>query len=779
MKKLYFFAFLFLLSFQNGWSQLAPGNWAYHLSMNNTSKVIEAGQKIYFLSEGGIYYFNKKDNSRETLTKLNGLSESDFEGISYNDSTKSVIITYKNSSIDVIREDGSIYPILDIKRKNISGDKLIYNVTNRDNFCYLSCGFGIVVIDLTKLEIKDSYIIGNNGNNQPVYDVAFIDDSIFACTKEGIKCAPLSGENLLDYSNWKNVENSLIENFNFYNLLETGWNRLWAISRENWWTCVTLSRSEPGVWNREFADYFVIRDFNIEKGNLILCAEKSVEIFNEQKEKIITIDNYTNISSEGVDIKPLSAIVDEQGVVWIADQYYGGIRYENGNFTKLTPEGPFNNNVFSLTFTDNQLWTTSGGVNPFWGNMAFDFNVTHFSNNKWESFNRFNGTVGDVYRDAIQVLPFPGDPTHYYVATWGQGILEFKNGVMINVFDDQNSSSTLQNAVPTGGPYVRVGGMAFDSNGNLWVTNSRVYMNLHKLKTDGSWKAYNLPEVQSENDIGKVLVTKNDDIWVVVPRDKGLYVMSNDGSQKKYFTVSSFFTNGKEDKITPMSDIYAIAEDNEGAIWVGTSNGIAVYNNPENAFVESPYYANQPGLDLGDDIYHPLLENVTITAIVVDGGNQKWCGTKGKGLFLISADGQHELKHFTTENSKLISDDITSLAYDGGNGILYIGTQLGLVSYQTDSKGAFAKFDKVYAYPNPVRENYKGNIYITGLMSETNVKITTVSGRLVFETTSNGGMAVWDGNDLAGNRVYTGIYLAYCASKDGTQSAIAKILFIR
>jgi hypothetical protein len=778
MKRLYLFSLLFLFSLHSVWSQMKPGDWAYHLSLNNTSKVVEADQKIYFLSEGGIYYFNKKDNSIGTLNKIDDLSGSDFLGISYNESTKCLIVTYKNSCIDIIRPDGSIYPILDIKRKTILGDKQIYNAVNRGNLCYLACGFGIVVVDLEKLEIKDSYIIGNEGNNTPVYDVEFTDDSIFACTKDGIKCAPLNGKNLLDYSSWKSDENSLIGSYEYYNLLEKGWNRLWTISRENWWTCITFSRKEPGVWNREFDDYFVVRDFKIEYDILVLCAEKSVELFNEQLEKTVKIESYS-FTPKGTEINPLSAIIDEQGVVWIADQKFGGIRYENGISTQLTPEGPFSNQVFSLTYSDNQLWTTSGGFDISWGNLWFDFNVNHLNDGSWEALNRFNGRVGDIYRDAIQVLPFPGEPNHYYVASWGFGMLEFKDGNLYKVWD--NTNSTLQNAVPEGGPYVRVGGMAFDSKGSLWLSNSNVGKNLHELKPDGTWKGYTLPEISNQYLTGKVLVTQSDNIWVVVPhiQTKGLYVMSNDGANKLQLDVKSAFSNGEDEKITDMNDVYSIVEDKEGAIWVGTSTGIAVYSNPDKVFEESPFYASQPGLDLNDGFYHPLLENITVTAIAVDGGNRKWCGTKSDGLFLISSDGQHELEHFTTENSELISDNITSLALDGVTGKLYIGTQNGLVSYQTDSKDSYDKFDKVYAYPNPVRENYRGNIYITGLMYETNVKITTVSGRLVFETTSVGGQAVWDGNDLAGNRVHTGIYLAYCASSDGAQSTVTKILFIR
>jgi len=228
-----------------------------------------------------------------------------------------------------------------------------------------------------------------------------------------------------------------------------------------------------------------------------------------------------------------------------------------------------------------------------------------------------------------------------------------------------------------------------------------------------------------------------------------------------------------------MNDVYSLAQDLDGEIWVGTSNGVNVYSQPENVFSEEKFYGNRPSVDYNDGIFHPLLENFTVTSIAVDGGNQKWCGTRGNGLFLISDDGEQELEHFTTENSPIISNNINSLAFDGTTGMLYIGTDMGIVSYRTKSNTSNSKFRKVYAYPNPVRENYTGDIFITGLVYNTNVKITTTSGRLVYETTSEGGQAVWNGKDLAGNRVHTGVYLAFCSSPDGNQSAVTKILFIR
>lgn len=794
MKHIYLLTIVLLFAF-SGWSQIAPGSWDYHLNVSNTQKVVQAGQKIYFMSKGGIYYFNKKDNSIETLDKTDNLSGFDFTAIAYNETTKCLIISYSDATIDIVKEDGTIVPIFDIKRKAITGDKRIWNIHNYNEFCYLACSFGIVVVNLKKMEIKDSYIIGEGGNNENVFDVAVVDDYIFAATNEGIKHAPLNGVNLLDYSTWTLVENPFLPLQPYHNL-EVAGNRLWAVhNSEVWHGDKTYSRHAADLWYPEIQDQFIIHDLKLTNGYIVYAAANSfldgsgnvkyehyVQLYDELRKSIIKIDKYS-FSTDKVGIKPSSAIVDNDGTVWIADENYGAVRYENGIFTQLTPQGPFDNNVLSLSFSDGTLWAASGGRNTAWGNMFFDFNVNAYADGKWKWYNQSTGAVDPGFYDAIQVLPVPGDPNHFFVSTLGFGILEYENGTLKKIHNDQNSS--LQNIFP-GDNYVRIGGMAFDSKGNLWASNSEVARSLHKYSPDGKWQGFVLEEIMNSFDMGSLLVTQNDDIWMIIPRNKtrGIYVMSNDGTQTKHLDVSSLFigrdNNGNEVTVpTSMNDVYSLVQDLDGEVWVGTSNGVTVYSQPENVFTEEKFYSTNPSVDLNDGIYHPLLENFTVTSIVVDGGNQKWCGTRGNGLFLISDNGEQELEHFTTENSPIISNNINSLAYDGATGMLYIGTDMGIVSYRTKSTTSNSKFGKIYAYPNPVRENYTGDIYITGLVYNTNVKITTTSGRLVYETTSEGGQAVWNGKDLAGNRVHTGVYLAFCSSPDGNQSAVTKILFIR
>jgi hypothetical protein len=84
-------------------------------------------------------------------------------------------------------------------------------------------------------------------------------------------------------------------------------------------------------------------------------------------------------------------------------------------------------------------------------------------------------------------------------------------------------------------------------------------------------------------------------------------------------------------------------------------------------------------------------------------------------------------------------------------------------------------------YPNPVPPGYNKEIAIKGLARDSDVKITDVNGRLVFQTKAIGGQAIWDGRNLSGRKVSSGVYLAFGTTSnsfDNPDGIIAKILFL-
>ena len=126
----------------------------------------------------------------------------------------------------------------------------------------------------------------------------------------------------------------------------------------------------------------------------------------------------------------------------------------------------------------------------------------------------------------------------------------------------------------------------------------------------------------------------------------------------------------------------------------------------------------------------------------------------------------------------MFSNNIKQIKINRETGEVYFATDKGLISYRGTAIQANEYFDNVYAFPNPVKPEYSGPIAIKGLVSNTTVKITDISGSLVFETKSEGGQAIWYGKNFNGEKVSSGVYMVFCTNEDGSQKVATKILFI-
>jgi hypothetical protein len=229
----------------------------------------------------------------------------------------------------------------------------------------------------------------------------------------------------------------------------------------------------------------------------------------------------------------------------------------------------------------------------------------------------------------------------------------------------------------------------------------------------------------------------------------------------------------------PSSTVKGLAEDIDGEVWIGTETGLAVVYTTSTLF-NGGYGdadAQEILLKYGEEV-EVLLGTSEISAIAVDGGNRKWIGTSSSGVFCLSPNGTEEIYRFTTENSPLLSNGILDIKVDHISGEVFFATESGLISYRADATISDEKFSEVKVFPNPVKPGYKGLITIQGLGYESDVKITDVSGNLIYTTQSNGGTVVWDGNRLSGERVQSGVYLIWTASVTGKGKNVTKVVVI-
>jgi hypothetical protein len=774
--KIWLFLGLFLVIALHAFSQPAIGEWTDYQSYAHAEDLVDTGDKIYCVTEGGLFSYSKTDNSIQKLSGINGLSDVGVRRLAYNKENNLLLIIYQNANIDIMKGN-EIFNLSDIKRKSIAGDKTINNVLFVGNLAYLSCGFGIVVVNLERKEIKDTYFIGQDGDYLNVLSMATDGTFLYAATATGIYKALVSEPNLQNYNNWVrqtniphfdqkfsqiiNFKGKIIANYNYTG--DEGWakDEMYLLDGNNW------------TWF--LPDIRYVSDVTSNGNYLVFSSREEVFVYNEKFELVEYVPISVFLGSIPGGAK--GAVIDDQNILWLAD-YNNGLTKYGTHTERIMPDGPTDNKVFSLTMNGNDLWLASGGWDGSWNNLGNEPKFQLAREGKWSVFNKTDFPVTNDFRDIVCIAVDPKNPDHVFAGSWGGGVLEFDAGKFVKRYDNFNSTLETQWTKDKNEPYVRIGGMDFDSKGTLWVSNTGVANVLSSYGTDG-WKSYNLSGIANEFT-GKVLVTQNDDKWILVPRGKGheLYALNSTNDKSKEQRLTAYFTNGKDEVYTDMTDVYSIAEDKNGELWIGTSIGVAVYSNPEKIWDDKPMYATRPALNLNDTTYHPLLSAETITAIAVDGANRKWFGTKNSGVYLISAEGETEIKHFNSDNSPLPSNEIMDIAINQNTGEVYFATGAGLISYMGEATAGNQEFNDVYVYPNPVRETYNGPIVVKGLVDETDVKITDITGNLVYKTTSLGGQAIWDGKNLNGNRCKTGVYLVFLNDATGDKTKITKLLFI-
>ncbi len=761
MRKILTIPLLILISLMAE-GQTPVGSWSDHL-IYNTADCVAVGTDEVFASTGSsIIIYNKLFAELKKMSRINGLTETGISTITWSEENKTLIIAYKSTNVDLLKNN-IIYNIPDINRKYIPGKKEINRIRTSGKYAYMACSFGIVVTDLIKKEIYDTWKPGTGSETNEVWDIAFGNGNVYAATDIGVYSADLSNPGLSYFGNWRLVNllptpegkyTSLIFSGNklYANLSDpiSGGDKVYIVDNAS-----TLFSFAPGVYNKSFDS--AISGFTI-------SSSGSIRYYDINGSLTKTISSY------GWAVPNISQAIVDNGDIWIADINSGLIRGENmSEFLALTLPGPVSNNAFYITSSKGKTIICGGATDVSWNNQGRPLQISIYENSNWTSLP--SGTI----IDPLRALTDPDNNNHIFVSTWGGGLLEYENNNLIKQYTESNSP--LQTTIP-GRANIRICGMAMDKSKNLWITQSEVPGSIKVLKADGSWIIN--PLTIDAPTIGDIIITGEGQKWIVLPRGYGLFIF-DDNKTPEVFNDDRYKKLLIQDtENQPITTVYSIAEDLDGNLWVGTDQGPVIYYNPENVF-DKDLKASRIKIPRNDgtNLADYMLKTETITSIAIDGANRKWLGTASSGAYLLSSDGTTQIKNFNEQNSPLLSNSIVSLAVDNKTGEVWFGTSKGVQSVRGDATAGDEKFSKVYTFPNPVRENYIGNVTITGLLRDSQIRITDISGNLVYETVSDGGEATWNLNTYTGRRVATGVYLVFCASKDGSQSYVTKMLVIK
>ncbi len=745
--------------------QVPVGAWRDHLSYSRATHVAVSGNKVYSAAGGGMIVHNKDDNSIEKLSKVHGLNDVDISSIEWSDENQLLIVGYASGNLDIIN-DNKIINLSDILRSTVPGSKSIYNIMVIGHRAYLSCSFGVVVADLERNEISDTYFLGDGGIRLAVNDMAFDGTFLYAATSSGLYRADIDAPNLLDFSFWEKLDflpgaNALFSSLAWFD------GRLYAVQMTGSGNYVSY-RIDTG---NEYWEYFTPPSgdwlkLDVSGNYLTVVRQSEAEIFGPGPSSVRKIDDY---GLWGLAIRDIEVSDDRR--VWIADRIHGLVRVSGESYDILTPSGPWSNRIFSISSYPGRTYFAAGGRDAAFGNLWQNGEYSIFREGSWSS--RLNYDI----RDVLYVREDPDDPETQFLATWGYGLIEYRKGEFHKRHAEDNSS--LSSIIP-GDNFVRIGGMAYDDDNNLWLTNAGVPNPVSVRKANGEWLSFPYGGIINHDHIGELIINQHGNKWALLPRGGGVFVFDNKQNiDETSDDLTRKFSITDEDGDLISNEVFSIAEDSNGFIWIGTNRGVVVYYNPHRVFSDDNFFARRIVVSGSreDDLGY-LLNNETVTAIAIDGADRKWFGTEKSGVFLISADGKQEIHHFTRQNSPLLSNNIIDISIEPSTGEVFFGTSAGVVSFRSDATAPHNAFDDVYVFPNPVREDYNGPVTVTGLVKDSIVKITDISGNLVYETESLGGQAVWDGRNSRGQRVQTGIYLVFISTADGLETHVTKLMFI-
>jgi hypothetical protein len=758
--------FLFTLLVSASIAQVNFGGWRVHLPYFKNASITSVGSKVYCGSKSGLFQYDSEDGSIERISRINGLSDVEVKIVKHNVAKNVSVIIYENSNIDIIDERShAIYNVPDILMKNIIGSKAINHICFYEDKAYLACSFGIVVLDLDKKQIIDSYQdLGSNGTKLEFLAVSIFNNQIIASALTGIYAASLNSPNLNDFNFWKNIKSSTKSGKSL-----TYKNVLYVLLDD------VLHIYDGFTWQ----PYVPTIGLKITSLQLSAFESAGALLYIICPEKILA-ENGDNNPQSLIHTFRSDAVLNGKGNLSMVDDNYG-LTIDNKQTIQLDyiiPNGPNSKTFGRMLYENEKLWVAGGSVNDSWDPLMYNNSKFYqYQNNNWFNFTEENTPAIIGMSDFIDVKKNPFG-NEVYLTSYGSGVIEMVNNVFVKKYDEKNSTLQRLSVVDTNYKPLLSGGMDFDNNGNLWVSNFGTNKPL-SVKTKSGWFAFNIGNIAGGNELGWVTCDDYNNKWVLSLKDKGILIYNDNGTP----------ANANDDKFKmlnkevgqgalPSNTILCASKDLRGEIWIGSSQGLTILSNPAQIFnTDDENFDARPIIIKVGANYEIFLGKEQINCIKVDPSNRKWIGTPN-GVWLVSDDGYNVIKNFTTTNSPLLSNNVMDIGIDERTGEVFFGTEKGIISYMGDASEGAKDFGNVEIYPNPVRPEFNGNIAIRGLVDKAMLKITDISGNLVFETTANGGFASWDGRNFSGKRVGTGVYVIFSASKDGKQTYAGKLLFI-
>lgn len=740
-------------------AQLGAGQWKIHPYFVGSSakNCIDAGDRVYYLSSGSLYCWDKASQSNQVLNANNLLNGVTINQIYYNYTRQYLVVAYSDCNIDIIKSTGEVVNIPGIKEVIMHTAKTINDV----NFCngkmYIATSFGYLVLDDESFDIKE--VRNYEANVASVaevggYKVMSLGSKFYYCdASEQVEVA------------WRHRQVANAK----------GDGRIYPINDSKFF--LTCKSTFQIVTIGHGTDSLGVDTLNFSLKQVVGAAPTTVQptptgfvaSFPAKNYYYTIVPNgttYTKVTGNNL----MSS--QEEGNWWTLGangltHVVAGVTQEN-----ITPNG--------VSITANAYWstydpmqqrvmvcrTTDNTILPG-ANSGAKTEINAYNGISWNNITPANAPSN---QGNLWLAPSPNEPnTYYYCCRLDSGVCKVQNDVVVTKYKAANS------------PYAtRCAGLAFDSKGNLWVAQSRSANNIDAFAISPENQLLTVVDSSKFviNDMGGACYSAGfkritfgvgaGDTKVFSAGDWGAALVfwnnNDDLSLKQYKSFKSLVD--QDNKNYTAYYWMCIRPDNDSILWLGSETGV-ISLDPRDAFSED-FRVNRIKFtkNEGFDDSGVLLDGIHVTWIDVDANNNKWISTNTSGVYFVSPDGSEIYKHFDSSNSPLPSDQVYSVCCNRATNSVVMITPNGVVEYFPGVTPAEDDYSNVYAFPELIEPDFTGMVTIKGLMANSNVVITDANGNVVETMVSDGGIALWDACNDNGERVATGIYKVYASQGD-------------
>lgn len=753
-------------------------SWSAHTSLRQVTSLSAGSSMVWVASTGGIFGYDPTTGQISRFTAAEGLHDVNVRAIAWDASRQIVWTGYTDGVFERLDvSTGEVMTFFDIFRSDRFPSKVINEMVIIGDSLLIATGFGLVIFDPLQNEVRDTYSrFGEITAATAVNDITVIDTPngiphLWVGTDAGVANAPLTSRSLQDPSSWTSITN-VLPNSKVTDIVYHH-NRIYV------GTPLGLGTRElNGIFARVGSSSRPIKDLDILDDKVVAVTQFRLRAYDQQGNETVPVDGFEDLQDVAV----------HQSTIWLGDAQRGLNQYsqQDGSLSlnlvssDLYPDGPFDSLFEDLvTGPDGSLWAAAQQ------GLARTGFYRRNSEGDWTNFtNQFVDALED--RGGYWRVHVDGQEAAW-AGSRGAGLAQVSSDDVVTVYDQSNST-----LLPASGTqnYIIVGGIGSEEDGSLWVTNTIAEYPLHVRNSEGNWTRLLPPLCRGapqSTGLGDIFVDSNGIKWIILLEPgnlnitRGLLILdTNDTPDDQSDDVCTFYsTSGSNGSGLPGSQIHSITEDLSGRIWIGTNGGPAFFRT-------STLVASDPGIDAVWPVWGDrtsgtyVLRGLSVNDIAVDPSNRLWMATPD-GLYLISeSDGYNLVDHYTSDNSPLFSNQVLTIAVEGTSGQVFIGTDKGLVSAYSDAVKSSEQVRDLFVYPNPVEimSDHSPQVYIEGLVAETEISITSIHGQLIRRMQTRGGRGLWNGRDHMGNLVPSGMYLVVARGKNGEGIAYGKVAVI-